>query len=458
METTANETPTGTPDGKWAAETRVESFMQPHPEDQRTPTYDRPLVMPVRWWSQVVGVKANEVSAALLSERQTISERQTTPKDYGYASHEQNWRLVSDKPFVVVHARDGDKYLRHQMSSARQMHKGELGRRPPLVRKPQVLPSEIPDPDNGHWTKDYENYVQPDLNWVELNELAEIIGLKAEEIIAGFASFSPSTFYEPNVPILASFHGDLRRSGIIRAYVGKPPKTFCEGERYWGGESVFDSSQLPSFMSRVSRENGKVLVPQSFAYAVIRLVQFGYRTDNETLENSFRLEAPMPTPPEPKMPVLSVGELRELHPLKSELPEEHTEWMFRLLAENALRTRSWQDSKVMGDTSEGFSYYTNFRRLDLDTEDGCITIAACHWTRAGAGKTPNYYAGLLAVFPKRVDDPRRDESAILRIWFLPDRLQRLLPTGSKGGLCPSEVPAGLAERVKRFVGGLGYAV
>lgn len=435
------------PDGKWVSEVRVESFMKPHPEDRRTPFDERPLVVPARWWAQMLGVDASEVSSTLLSERWT------KPKDYGYVSTEQNWRLVSDKPFVVVHFRDDSEHLRRQMTSSRQMHKGELGRRPELVRKPNILPSQIPDPDNEHWQG--ENYIQPNLNWVALSELAEIVGFNAEEIIAAFAAFSPSTFYEPNVPLLMSFHGNPRRGDITRVYIGQPPQCFCGGESYWGGNNVI---QLGSLDSRLARVGGRAWVPQAFAYRVIRLVQFGYRPEDETPAQSFRIEAPMPAPPPSKLPVLPAEQLRELHPLEMELPKEHSEQMFQFLAEKALGGGVWQEAESMDDTSQGFSYCTNFRRLDLDLECGSITIAICHWTRAGADKTDNYYAGLLAVFPKRVVDPRRDPSAILRLWFFPDSLQRLVPAASKGGVCPKEVPADLAERVKRFVGGLGYAV
>lgn len=433
------------PDGKWVAEIRVASHVEARPEDRRTPVNERPLVVPVRWWSQVLGLKAGEASTTLLGERRT------TPKDYGYVSIEQDWKLVSDKPFVVVHFRDHNECRKdspnphREMTASRQVHKGELGRRPELLRKPRILVSEIPDPDNSY-------LIPPNLNWVELAELADIMSIEPEDIIRGFAGFSPSTFYEPNVPLL---HKMLRREDITRVYVGDVPQIFCGGECLWGGESAI---ALSSLQRLIDWNGGKVWIPQSFAYQVIRLTQFGYRPENEAPENSFRLEAPMPIPPEPKMPILSAQELRELHPLKMELPKELSQGVFQGLAENALGTDKWQDSKEMDDTSEGFSYYTDFRRLDLDLEGDSITIAICHWTRAGADKSDNYYSGMLAVFPERVADPRRDPSAILRVWFFPDSLQRLTPVGCKGGICPPEVPADLAERVKRFLVSLGYAI
>lgn len=57
-----------------------------------------------------------------------------------------------------------------------------------------------------------------------------------------------------------------------------------------------------------------------------------------------------------------------------------------------------------------------------------------------------------------VDDPRRDPSAILRLWFTPDDVQRLKPEGSPGGFCPPDVPSDLAPAVERFLLDLGYDV
>jgi len=99
-------------------------------------------------------------------------------------------------------------------------------------------------------------------------------------------------------------------------------------------------------------------------------------------------------------------------------------------------------------TSNAFKQLTGF--------DGRLVIARCYWTRAGAGKSPHHYAGMLAVFPKAVDDPRRDPSAILRLWFLPDSVHRMTPEGSKGGLCPLEVPNRIAPAVEQFLLDLGY--
>lgn len=442
------------PDGKWVAEVSVDSFLKPHPEDRRIPRTNLPLTEPVKWWSQVLGVKAGEVQKILQDERRT------TPQDYGYVSVEQDWLLVSDKYFVAVNFRDHDEWYGGDAKShrglvlSRQIHKGELGQNPPLSRKPQVFPSQILDPDKGHWdlSNPYEpKFIRPNLNWVQLSELTQIVGLTPEEIIAGFAGFSASTYYEPNVPLLLG--GVLGE--IVRIYTGSVPQSFCSGEYQWGGGNTATISSLPATLNNWG--NG-VFVTQSFAYAVIRLVQFGYKPENEMPENSFRLEAPMPQAPEGTLPVLSVEKLRELHELRAQLPSELSKETFRAYAEAALGTSYWHKAPYMDDKSQGFSYNTQFERLHLDDENGCITICTCYWTRAGADKTRNYYSGMLAVFPEKVFNPRTDETAILRIWFWPGELVRQTPTGSKGGLCPPEVPENLASRVKDFLRGLGYTI
>ncbi|MBM3206548.1 MAG: hypothetical protein FJZ43_02925 [Candidatus Staskawiczbacteria bacterium] len=435
-------------DGLWTAKVCVSSYLRPHPEDRRIPRDQLPCTVPTQWWAQVLGVKEDEVKQTL------IGESSTTPKQYGYVSNEQGWTLTSEKPFVVVRFRDYDmgrgdkaKYWRG-LTAARQMHKGELGQYPDMIRKPQIFPSTISDPENRRWDGDTD--VSPKLNWVELGELAKISGLQPEEIIKGFAGFSPSTYYEPNVPLMC---GRIQSGNMVRMYVGNVPMSGCGGELAWGGKNT---ASLDLFQQLIDRHNGKVSITQSFAYAVIRLTQFGYRPDNEAPQPSFRLEAPMPAAPQNTLPVLSVEELRELHELRQSLPKELSKAEFRQTAESAVGSTEWKKAPQMSDVLNGFAYYTDFEYLEAF--DGRLVISNGYWTRAGANKSPNYYCGMIGVFPKRVADPRRDQSAILRLWLFPDELVRLMPAGQKGGVCPPSVPTDVAECMKRFLGGLGYKV
>lgn len=429
------------PDGNWVADVDLTSFMKADPEDCRTPRNERPLVIPVKHWAQVLGVHADEVSKYL------GGERFTTQDHYGYCSHEQRVTLVSHLPFVAVHFRDhnesaGDLAKLHSgITVARQMHKGELGQRPSMIRKPQVLQSRIPDPSSGFSVTSHRK-----LNWVELSELVNITGLVAEDIIRGFAGFSPSTYYEPNVPLL---RGNPHAENIVRVYVGDVPKSFCAGETQWGGENAVPLSSLKHMLRR------KIWVTQAFAYTVIRLVQLGYRPNNETPECSFRLEASMPEVPEPKMPVLSSEELRQLHDFRLKLGNELDKETFRSIAERVLGSTDWYKRPALSDTLNGFAYYTGFETLDAF--GGLLQVAVCHWTRGGQSKTPNCWAGFLSVHSERPHNARTDP-AELRIWFWPDELHRCTPTGLVGGLCHGLPESHITAMVRNLVVNLGYCL
>lgn len=433
----------------WVAETMVASYLKAHPEDRRIPKIERPLVRPVQHWAQVLGVNRGDVQMLL------VRKHQTTPRDYGYVSIEERWQLVSDRPFLVVGFRDHDEWrgehanLHRWMTSARQIHKGELGQMPKLAQKPRVFPSSIQDPNSGKpWAE------RPNLNWVRLSELAAIVGLTMREIISGFAGFSPSTWYEPNVPLLCG----TTQEEVVRIYLGQVPKSFCGGESYWGGD---DNAVTIDELGQVLKGK-EVLVPQSFAYTVIRLMQFGYLSENETPQNSFRLEAPMPKAPAVTLPALPTEELRELHDLRQSLPQE-LELIRFTMATGAFpirnRVSNYADSLLFTDrpnlTDElnGFAYYTDFKAIQRHW--GKVVIAICDWTRAGHDKSDNYWAGFLSVHQHQVNDPRRDP-AELRIWFWPGECLRQSPAGSKGGLCPESIDPEIAVEVKDFLARLGY--
>lgn len=127
-------------------------------------------------------------------------------------------------------------------------------------------------------------------------------------------------------------------------------------------------------------------------------------------------------------------------------------------AESAIGHNQWTEAPVLDDPLGGIGQYHNSFK-QLTSFGGRLVVAKGFWTRAGASQSPNYYCGMLAVFPDgAVDDPRRDESAILRLWFWPDEVQRISPDGSRGGLCPPEVPGDIALVVERFLLDLGYDV
>ncbi|MBX4186987.1 MAG: hypothetical protein KW802_01860 [Candidatus Doudnabacteria bacterium] len=448
-------------DGKWVAKVIVKGFLKAHPEDNRIPLTERPLTVPVRHWAQVLGLRESQ-ARSFFTER-----RMTTPKDYLYCSNEEMWWVVADKPFVMVLFRDHDEWAgdhaknQRGITVARQVHRGQLGRYVEIDRTPTVVPSNIPNP------KDTTQSV----NWVRLAKLSEITGLPPEDILYEFAGFSPSTIYEPNVPLLVAPNAAAIRSmgcpnvptPRFRFYSVSLPQSFCGGEEGWGGTPVGPDGKYEGgtfgedILSMWEAKEG-LWVPQRFATDVLRLTQFGYRRNNETPEPSFKLEAQMPTAPEVEFPVLPVEKLRELHELRGKLRGEVSASDFQQAAEKACESIIWTRARNLDDKSQGFSYYTDFEKVQAFS--GQLVIGKCYWTRAGHDKTSNYYAGFLAVFPQMaaVEDPRTDPRAILRIWFWPGELLRQTPSGSKDGLCPPEVIPEIADRVKYFLTQLGYTI
>jgi hypothetical protein len=437
------------PSGVWTATVDgLSSKWHAHPEDKRTPRPHRPLTKQSRRWAQVLGATPDEVQVYV------VRERHTTPGKYGYESIERDVRLVSFKPFVVVRVTEPDEYYdyaRYGFVAARQVHGGQLGRKPYLTRLPEVAASSMRDPAIGDHNRT--------LNWVQLSELAEITGITAADIIRDYAPFSPSTAYESNVPLASGNYKLWTQPDIRRVYTdAELPQGYCGHETAWGGNNAITLDEIADTMWTKG-----LWVPQSFANRVIRLVSFGYRPGCPLPEALCQIGAPMPAQPQFLLPVLPVEELKELHVLRMELADELPESVFRQAALRALGPAldtTWRKVPELTDPLNGFAYNTDFEQIEQDTDDGQIVIGTCSWTRAGAPKSDNYYAGFLAVFPKgiTVTDARRDPRAILRIWLWPGELVREMPIGSKGGLCPPEVPAGCSPMVEHFLLDLGYSL
>lgn len=445
MITTLPQPPSRPREGSWVLEIPdLASGWYPHPEDRRTPKLLRPLTERSCRWAQVLGVTADELVVHV------VRERYDPPSKYGCASNVRTVRLVADRPFVAVLVTEPNQYdseYRYRFAASTQVHGGQAGRKPSLTRWPNVVPSYMRDPGIGlnRW-----------VNWVRLSELAEISGLDAMDIIRNYAAFSPSAVYEPCVPLARSAFGrgvfNPASPDIVRVYTTELPPDFCAAETAWGGDNavLFDAH---------TGDSQECWVPQSFANCVIRLAGFGYRPGQPLPEDSCEVAAPMPEQPQFQLPALPVEELRELHELRMQHEQELPRTAFRAAAQSALDLppeAEWREAPESTDPLDGFAYYTNFTEVQ-STDDGRVVIGMCDWTRGGHGPGENY-AGFLAVFPKGVDitDARRDPRAILRIWFWPGELVRQLPSGSKGGLCPPEVPGDCARLVERFLLNLGY--
>ncbi|HSW81044.1 MAG TPA: hypothetical protein VLG40_01490 [Candidatus Saccharimonas sp.] len=422
----------------------VASCRRPHPDDRRTPSYRRPLTQLSHRSVRVYGV---DEASLIFTRRDSLF---TAPHGLGYASSEFKYMLSSLKPFVAVGFTDDNNdpsYGRwatchRRLFVPRQINKGEFGQRAPFDGEPRILPSDMLDPTT---LLDHPR----ELNWVGLDELAALTGLKPATILREFAGFSLSTWYEPNV-VVRDPNGKL-----WRVYSDMLQGSYHSGELQWGGEdaAVLLDEQYSELLNR--RPRGYA-VTQTFAFAVLRLVQYGYQCGDGLPQGGVLLEVPMrdvPTVDEP-LPVLSGEELRELHPLSVSRPTALSEAAFCQVAEAAMGYADWTQRTTEDSLLEDLGSRFSIRRLSGFGER--LVVARVYLTHGHASDArPHQCSGMLVVLP---DGSQDVASAILRLWFTPDGVHRMTPEGSKGGLCPPEVPSDIAPVVKRFLLDLGYDV
>jgi hypothetical protein len=476
--------PAGISDGKWVLFLELRSGLYPHPEDQRIQLNKRPCVIERIEGAYLMGVIREEIE---IFEAYPAKDEECDPYYWGAVRTEYVW-VVSDKPFgalrTIYDALDGK--LVECFRAAQQVHMGKLGCKPRLTAKVEVAHSNIDDPedrDRCYWDeRAYEHKMRParKLNWIRLTDVAKTTGMSCEEILRGFSKFSASTYYEPNVPLIdAAKATDLMgQEGCdffrYRFYTDTFPQTFCGGELGWGGREIGPTGHVVGDVEQLVFQKAENLwITQSLGLTVGRLAQFGYRPDQEMPTPGFKLEVKVPEAPAREFPVLSVEELRELHELRRNLPAELPKSMFKTAAVNAICNSehfdggTWTRDESLDDNSNGFSYYVDFEKITAF--NGRLTVGTCYWTRGGADKTPNYWAGFISVMPeptkelidgkpKPKPNPRFDKNALLRIWFWPDSLVRVSPTGSRGGLCPPEIEPEIADQVKSFLVNFGYTL
>lgn len=133
-----------------------------------------------------------------------------------------------------------------------------------------------------------------------MRELARVAGVTPEDVFRGFGDFSPSSWCRPNVPMLSVLPTGALQRDACRVYTrdSSLPEGFCKGETEWFGNRVELLQDL-----NVQRL-GDMYVPQSFAYRVIRLRQFGYQPDGTMPGPGFLLEATTPARPPHALPIL----------------------------------------------------------------------------------------------------------------------------------------------------------
>lgn len=158
------------PDGKWVAQMHEESWNcwrdTPPPgvfgKFKKEIKVDKDLI---------VGIDLSEKGA----KRYLVHNHHG---EIGGGSHiSRDYLVVSDKPFGIVHiSKDVDEKW-GRFHPARQIHKGELGRKPG-VSKPR-------------FAQKIRQAGQSAESWCRLAELAEIMGMESRNVLGSYFSFAP---------------------------------------------------------------------------------------------------------------------------------------------------------------------------------------------------------------------------------------------------------------------------
>lgn len=189
-----NTDPVTVPDGKWVVEVYAHSFAEWEDDDGNPfdPFGDSGF--------GILSWRTNEVVGPEPQIRYTLGAHRNRQHWTGgdSASHSSRQLLVGDQPFGVIteEEREGSDPLDHgglYFHCARQIHKGELGRRPQIVR-PQFV-REAPDHFMGEEGRDGQPITARNLRrgkkgWAQLQEVAELVGMDPEEMVRRYYLFT----------------------------------------------------------------------------------------------------------------------------------------------------------------------------------------------------------------------------------------------------------------------------
>ncbi len=188
----------------------------------------------------------------------------------GQTTSVTHYYLVGDAPFGVIREqrvfgkRDGGLYF----SCARQVHKGELGRRPQIVR-PQFV-REDPGRDleavsgNGNRIKARDRR-RGKFGWARLTDVAALIKMNEGELLQRYIDFSHAEHVE--LPVIFADTAEEIRGKRISGFIPKdaPRQIQC-----------FGSWQMEELLTRVGRDASKVWIRQGFALTVLYLHHLGH--------------------------------------------------------------------------------------------------------------------------------------------------------------------------------------
>lgn len=243
------------PDGKWLV--FAASFYY---EDIEYEDVDRPEEFPGYHSSEdssftVVGSEPRERYRLSLS-----SDRRNFVGGY-HRSRGTSFYLVGDEPLGVILEKkvDGERVGGFWFSCARQVHKGELGRRPVIKRPQFARPTyEIPLDQNSHLTGKpirVRDRRRGKVGWARLTEVARLAGLSSEELVRRYFDFTDA---------------ELPRLQVLLA--ADRNKIHCQ-QVHHGAWQKFGLADLPALFDR---DPETIWIRQGFALTVLYLQYLGY--------------------------------------------------------------------------------------------------------------------------------------------------------------------------------------
>ena len=111
--------------------------------------------------------------------------RENRGETNGGSSSIRDFLAVAAQPFGVVNYYDASQERWGRFTPARQIHKGELGRKPGVTRKPRFVQTR-------------QDSSQPAVAWARLTDLAAIVEMAPRDVLARYFPFVPRTRGDTN--------------------------------------------------------------------------------------------------------------------------------------------------------------------------------------------------------------------------------------------------------------------
>ncbi|MFH1620824.1 MAG: hypothetical protein ABIB04_01935 [Patescibacteria group bacterium] len=180
-----------------------------------------------------------------------------------HCSRSTSYYLVGDVPFGVILEKkeDGERDGGLWFSCARQVHKGELGRRP-IITRPQFaretfesIPEISPITEKPIRPRDQK---RGKVGWTRLREVAGIAGMKPEELVHRYFDFT-----------------DAERPRLCVLFAKDRTEIHCRPVP-WRSWQEFSLENLPALFDR---DPDTIWIRQGFALAVLYMHSLGYCPD-----------------------------------------------------------------------------------------------------------------------------------------------------------------------------------